>query len=279
MAAGFMSTNFLATALLFRPWREVMLLSSSAFFITATLVALFSTTSPVIQKAQKNNKQSKNYGVFSSQTWLNAIFIGATYFPIMLIIEGGIGPSLLKSIHTNCTPNDISFGISLVFTGWMIAGPISGLIINKCGPFLPMSIAAASGAILSYIILYIPLSPQLLNLTLFLFGATNTGLLGSISLAAKMHGKNNAALSLAITNMAMTLIGAFLCSILPTILEFSSHPILENGIPSYSASAYQSVFQCMITIPLAGMFCLILMQRNLPAKTEPILNTEVLSQP
>lgn len=267
MAAGFFATNWLTYSITVSPWRDVVMSTSWLLFVTGVLVAVFACTGNPIASSHASDKTEQapkgSAQVFtSSQTWLNAIYIGATYFPAMMILEGGMGPSLLASIHSTSTPVQIAFAISLTFIGWMIAGPFAGMLADKYGRVLFMRLTALSGAILSAVILYIPLSPEMLYVVLFLFGVTNTGLLGSYSVAAEMHGKENAAVSLAVSNMFTILIGAILCGVLPSILELTCKAQLVDGVPIYSAADYQSIFSCMIYIPLISLACAMLVKET-----------------
>lgn len=266
MAAGFAATNIITAALLTHPWRTVIMNMSWLLFGAGILVALFACRgNPVTQEDESSTTPSHNSSaaIFTSaQTWLNAIYIGATYFPVMMILEGGMGPSILASIHTSNTPLQIAFGISLTFIGWMIAGPIAGMLADKFGRVLLMRLSALSGAIIAAIILYVPLSASMLYVVLFLFGATNTGMLGSYSVAAEMHGKANASVSLAVANMFTILIGAILCGVLPSILELTCDATLVDGIPVYSAASYQRVFSCMIYVPIISLICAMLVKET-----------------
>lgn len=267
MAAGFFATNWLTYAITVDPWRDVVMNVSWLLFITGVLVTIFACSgNSVVENSSQDDAESAPQGssqVFtSSQTWLNAIYIGATYFPAMMILEGGMGPSLLASIHSTSTSAQIAFSISLTFIGWMFAGPFAGMLADKYGRVLFMRLSALAGAILSAVILYIPLTPEMLSITLFLFGVTNTGLLGSYSVAAEMHGKANAAVSLAVANMFTILIGAILCGVLPSILELTCQAQLLDGVPIYSASDYQRIFACMIYIPLISFACAMLVKET-----------------
>jgi MFS family permease len=263
MAAGFAATNWLTYAIAHGPWQHAITQVAAILCATGLLISVFacrgnpiSAVSDTTSSDTKSSTDAQSHNIFfNAQTWLNAIYIGTTYFPVMMIVEGGVGPSMLASIHTANTAAQISFAISMTFVGWMVAGPFAGMIADKYGRVLLMRLSALCGALISAVILYVPLPPAMLCLVLFLFGVTNTGLLGSYSVAAEMHGKSNAAVSVAIANMFTILIGAVLCGILPTMLELHCPSIIVDGLPKYEASSYQYIFSSMIYIPLISLLC------------------------
>lgn len=269
MAAGFAAYNWwVAYALPQQPWTEAMMTVAWALLATGLVIALFTCKgNPVEEPAEEANNEgdtpASGGNIFlNPQTWLNSLYAGTNYFPVMMVIEGGMGPRLLASIHTTSTPEQIAFAISMTFIGWMVAGPFAGAVADKYGRVLLMRLSAIAGALFAALILYVPLSPLMLCISLFFFGVTNTGIIGCYSVAAEMHGSANASLSLAIANMFTILVGAILSGVLPSILELTCQANIIDGIPTYKAIDYQTVFSCMIYIPLFSLLCAMLVKET-----------------
>lgn len=265
MAAGFAATNWLTYAIAHAPWQKVITQVSWVLLATALIIALFACKGNPVHHPEEKNASGETIPTatsseifFNPQTWFNSLYAGTNYFPVMMIIEGGMGPSILASIHTSSSPQMIAFAISMTFIGWMVAGPFAGVLADKYGRVFLMKISALFGAVFAALILYVPMSPTMLCITLFLFGVTNTGIIGCYSVAAEMHGPANAGLSLAIANMFTILVGSILSGVLPSILELTCEATIIDGVPIYQAIDYQTIFSCMIYIPLISLLCAML---------------------
>jgi MFS family permease len=264
MAAGCIASNMIPLFLKFMSWQEVTQISASGLAILGVIIFICVPNVPPTEDKTEAPQASlslplssdKTDSIYCSfQTWTNAMYAGFIYFPLMVFTEGGLGPSLLQSIH-NHSRAEISFCISIIFIGWMIGGPIAGVLSNHYGRTRIMRYSAIMGLIFAGCTLFVKMPMLLLSPCLFLFGITNTGIIGSYSISTEMHGPKNASVSLAITNMATILIGSILGGLLPFILEMTSTPIFLEGIPTYSASDYQRVFGTAILIaPVIAYIC------------------------
>ncbi len=256
MCAGFLGTNAITQALNHHSWRTIIQVSAIGLAGLSFIVLFFvpSKKDDALSAAQLSSngtntqppKESKNI-YRSCQTWTNALYAGFVYFPLMVLTEGGLGPALLTSVH-GLSREEIAFAISMIFVAWTIGGPIAGSIADRYGRTTIMRFSALAGLITTSIGIFIPLSYSALCVCLFLFGITNTGIVGCYSIAAEMHGKENASVSIAIANMATILIGSILGGILPRILEIYGHATMKEGAIFYTAHDYQIIFGSAIVI-------------------------------
>ena len=268
MAAGFIATNWITAQLRIQSWQEITQCFAISLAVLGVIIFAFvpackmkeTATKETATKEKHCEPASSHYAsrtsiYNNSQTWANSLYAGLIYFPTMVFTEGGVGPSLLGSIHQQ-SREDIAFAISMIFIAWMIGGPLCGLVANKCGRTRIMRFSAIAGLVISGYVMFVPMPPIHLAVCLFLFGITNTGLVGCYSIAAEMHGPNNASVSLAIANMATILTGSILGGILTYILTITSTATFIAGTPYYSAADYQQIFgTTMIIIAIFAYMC------------------------
>jgi len=273
MAAGFIATNVITAQLNIRSWQEITQYSVAGLAFLGSLIFLLvpCVTSEAIQESPTADvtplEEEPPVSIYRNmQTWTNALYAGFLYFPLMVFTEGGLGPGLLSSIHQH-SREDIAFAISMIFIAWMVGGPVCGFIADHYGRTKLMRLSAISGLITAGSAIFIPMSATHLAICLFLFGITNTGIVGCYSIAAEMHGPKNASVSIAIANMATILIGSILGGILPSVLELTSNPTFVDGIPYYSAYDYQRIFGTAIIItPIIAYICASLTRELKPKK-------------
>lgn len=262
MASGFIATNWLGLQLTHQEWPVIVQKISLSLGILGSLLFILMPVSQVsapmaMQTDEPECDLSDNEPsiYYNTQTWINALYAGCIYFPMMVFTEGGLGPSMLRSIHQQ-SQEAILFPISMIFIASMIGGPLCGLIVNTYGRTKIMRLSAIAGLFTVSTIMFIPMSIVPLTLCLCLFGFTNTGLIGCLSLATDMHGPKQATLSLALVNMFTILIGSIFNGILPHVLENTANATFIAGIPYYQSYDYQKVFgTVLILAPIMAYLC------------------------
>ena len=247
MAAGFIATNWITAQLGIQSWQEIIQYFAMSLAALGMIIFIFipvfepKETASTLENSTARASTSNAFIYYNVQTWTNSLYAGLIYAPTMIFTESGLGPSLLESIHQH-SRKDIAFAISMIFIAWMIGAPLCGLVSSKYGRSRVMRFSAIAGLVTAGSVIFIPMSPTHLAICLFLFGMTNTGLIGCYSIASEMHGPKNASVSLAIANMATILTGSILGGILSFTLTFTSSPRFIDGIPCYSSVDYQRVF-------------------------------------
>ncbi|NBV29528.1 MFS transporter, partial [bacterium] len=239
MVGGFLGVNLIAYFIQFYSWQHITLIMGLVLGLLAVLIAFLVPQTPApIQQSKKNPETTEpadqERSIFlQSKTWFNALYAGFIYLPVMVFTES-FGKNILLATQQH-SEKAISFGLSLVFVGWIIGGPTCGIIADRYGRVLVMKISAVSGLIFTALFLFVPMSLLALNISLFLFGLTNTGIVGCYSISAEMHGPAKASVSIAVANMTTILVGALLVPLLPRLLEMQAHPVFVHNIPVYSA--------------------------------------------
>jgi len=185
------------------------------------------------------------------QSWYNGIFVGLLYAPTAAFAELWGVPFLTETY--NMSTEVAATGISAIFLGWAIGGPITGWISDKQGKRKPtMALSALLSVITLSMILYIPnLSTTALFILLFLYGITNTGVATSYALSSEINKPEVSGTSIAFANMASVIIGSGFQPIIGKILDNTWDGTMINGAPVYSLSSYHSA---LYLLPL----CLVL---------------------
>lgn len=148
--------------------------------------------------------------------------------------------------------------VSMIFVGWIVGGPIIGLIsdrFSKRKPFLFISIFLT--AICLTPVIYVSHLPMwLLFSLLFLVGFFSSAQLLNFSLAVEMSPKEANGTSIALINFIVAIGSSVIQPLLGFLLDVGWDGALKNGIPFYSVADYR---QAMICFPVALMVAFILL--------------------
>jgi MFS family permease len=258
MVGGFLGMNIITQSIQIYTWQQITFITSLGLCFLALIIGFAVPSTPVLVKnvttTANPSKEAHERSIFlQSKTWINSLYAGFIYIPFMAFVES-YGMTFLPTIQQQST-EVIAFGLSLAFVGWIIGGPACGIIADRYGRTLVMKISAIAGFICSMLMLFVPMSALNLQIVLFLFGLTNTGIIGCYSISAEMHGPSQASLSISIANMTTILIGALLVPLLPRLLDLQSTPLFVDGLPMYSAADYQHTFGLVLLAPIAAYLC------------------------
>ena len=259
MVGGFLGTILITKLMASYSWQNIMIGISIGLTLLAFMIGALVPKTPVPVIAQKNSSDPSNNepSIFlQMKTWTNALYVGFMYLPLSLLTES-FGKRVLTAIHGHDV-SVISVGVSLIFAGWFIGGPICGMIADRIGRIPVMKFTAFAGFAFMALLLYVPLSPLMLQLSLFFFGLTNTGIVGCYAISAEMYGPSQASVSIAIANMATILVGVILLPSLAKMLELSSTPMIINDVPLYAAADYQHTFGLVLLAPMIAYVCAML---------------------
>jgi len=206
-----------------QPWQTSMLFFAGILAILAFLITIF------VRNGPKPASQSKITHlpfltilsiVFNNrQTWLIGLFAGFLYMPMAVIAElwGSFYLSSAQQISLN-TAND---GLSLIFIGWAIGGPLSGALSNEVGRRPVMIFSAFLSFILVASLLYLPpISPVILYALLFFFGLANSGLTAAYTAIAELNPPSVAGIALGFGNGMSVIIGAFCQQIIGALMDW-----------------------------------------------------------
>lgn len=224
-AAGAVPVSFLVATI---GWRNSMFAVGTLFVVLSTFLYQYiqdspksKTKSPLLKGTHELTiPQSLKIIIFSKQTWLNALYAGFLFAPTAVIGES-IGAAYLQ-FGRNLSAHAAALAISLIFIGWGIGGPLSGLISDKIGKRKPIMIGSAlCGMLLSSLLIFTPhLNQQTAFILFFLFGMTNTGVAIAYAVSTELHASNVKGTAIGFTNMASILIGASLQPAVGWLIDF-----------------------------------------------------------
>ncbi|MCX7115622.1 MAG: MFS transporter [Gammaproteobacteria bacterium] len=172
------------------------------------------------------------------QMWIIGIIGCVLYLPSVVFLDV-YGISYFKIAH-HLTSQQAANVSALTFLGWIIGGPIIGIISDKIKRrCLPLMITSAITAILLYIIFYYPgLTLGQLSAIAFIAGLC----CGAHPLCFALGKENNpphlAGTAVAVTNMFIMLGGMIFPPIIGRLLDLQHPQNLLNAVSTYTASDY-----------------------------------------
>ncbi|MGE0831882.1 MAG: MFS transporter [Simkaniaceae bacterium] len=229
----------------------------------ALILFLFIRKEPKSSKEQKRKETSADLGenlkiVCSNyRTWLNGIIALLFYMTTAAFASLWGIPFLVESYQIS---KDLAgFIVSMIFVGWIIGGPIIGVISDRCNkrkPFLYASTLLTCLCILPVIYLS-GLPTWLLFVLLLLVGFFQSAQLLNFSLAIELNPIKAKGTSIALTNFLVAFGSSVMQPLLGFLLDLGWDGKVREGIPVYSLEDYH---MAMMSFPvtLALSFILLL---------------------
>lgn len=196
-------------------------------------------------------------------TWINAL-AALCFYMTTTAFAGLWGPSFLQSTH-GVTKEVAGYAMSMVFAGWLVGGPVTGFLSDFLGKRKWTIGAGILGALICLVpVIYIPsISIYAIYALLFFVGLFSSAELLSFSLAIELNSLRAKATAAAFTNFIISCGDAIVQPLIGFLLDLNWTGALENGIRSYSISAYQSALSCLpISLALAGLLILFVKEKK-----------------
>ena len=193
----------------------------------------------------------------NKQLWLVASYGGLIYMctPVFCGLWGV--PYLMLKL--NIDKETAANAISLVLVGWAIASPLWGIFTNYIGRRKPALYLSAIGSLITLsIVIYLPISKNIIELLLLMFGIFSAAFLPAFSIARDICEGPYVATGLSFMNM-MNMIGiALIQPFIGYLLDRFWQGQLANNIRIYPLEAY---YIALSLLPLAIFISLILLWR------------------
>ncbi len=195
------------------------------FLLLAILSFLFvrDPNSPTNQDAESNSAQDGlNWVALKNKyVWFNALYAGLVFAPVQALGEYW-GPFFLSNVYDLSTTQS-AWAKSMLFVGWVIGGPMAGMLSDKIGR-RPIMIGSGilSLLLLSLLFVNLELSSLAVFILCFALGFFNTGLVAAYTASSEILDKASSGISLAICNMLSISIGAIFISVCGALLDLIS---------------------------------------------------------
>jgi MFS family permease len=178
-------------------------------------------------------------------TWINGLC--ALFFYMTTTAFAGLwGLSFVQTAY-GVGKETAGYAMSMVFAGWMIGGPLTGLFSDYIGQRkLPLKIGIVGSLLCLIPVIYFPIIHiYIVYLLLFLVGLFSSAELLNFSLAIEMNSVRAKATAAAFTNFMISCGDALVQPFVGFLLDSNWAGVLENGIRSYGVAEYQIALSCL----------------------------------
>jgi len=222
------------------------------FFIRKQRESHRSTTKQASTTLFRNLKMvCMNYKI-----WLNGVIALLTYMTTTAFASLWGIPFLMQSY--GFSQELAGFIISMIFVGWIVGGPIVGMVSDRCNrrkPFLYICIILTIFTLLP--VLYISHLPiSLLFVLLFFVGFFQSGELLNFSLAIEFNPIELKGMSIAFTNFLIASGSSIVQPLIGRFLDWGWDKSFQGGVPIYSLHNYHIA---LLTLPVTLVLALILL--------------------
>lgn len=248
-------------------WRHSLLILAGIGLVLAVLVFFVIHHSPkTLDKHTKFRIKDKKseHSILSgllqvlkcSQSWILAVY-GGLMFATTSIFGGLWGVPFLIKAYDLSRPTAAG-AVSVLFLGWVIGGPLSGVLVNLLGSYKKILWVSSLGSLtVLLIVLYRgPFPVFVLSILMFLFGLFSSFFLPSFSLIHDIHTAKNSGAALGFMNTANMLGGALGQPLIGILLDLNWDGTLVNNVRDYSLSNYQYSLSCLPMIIAASILLL-----------------------
>ncbi len=251
-------------------WRQTMTYMG-IFGIVLAMIIYFvvkdapANTTPKTLRSTLNLKDGLLSMVKNKQLWLVASYGGLIYMctPVFCGLWGV--PYLMLKL--NIDKETAANAISLVLVGWAIASPLWGIFTNYIGRRKPALYLSAIGSLITLsIVIYMPISKNMIELLLLMFGIFSAAFLPAFSIARDICEGPYVATGLSFMNM-MNMIGIALAQpLVGYFLDQLWQGQIEHDIRIYSLAAYQQALS-LLPVGLLLAMCFVPFIREVSPKT------------
>ena len=235
-------------------WRHAMLYLAAFGVVLVVFIVSIVRHSPdhmekVLNPVRKQRTQPLLHGLMlvikCRQSWILAVY-GGLMFASTSIFGGLWGVPFLMKVHSLDRPTAAGI-VSVMFFGWVIGGPLSGVLPNMMNSYKKVLWISSSGALIVMLaILYVPsLSVLSLSVLIFGFGLFSSCFLPSFTLMHDLHANGNSGAALGFMNTANMVGGAVGQPVIGILLDLFWNGTLVNNARDYSTADYQYALTCL----------------------------------
>lgn len=264
MLGGFVAQSPMVFLTKMVGWRNAILLDAGLGLVVACIIAFLVQDRPPGKhdeaKADKTKLQtlglwrSIKLVVFNPNNWLGGLYTSLLNSPVFLL--GGLwGMHYLIQVH-HLTPVQASYATSMFFVGVILGSPAFGWFSDYIGRrCLPMIFGAILSLIVVLVLIYTPnLSLTSLIFLFFLIGFTTSSQVLTYPAIAELNPIALTGTALSVASLTIMFSGVVLLPLFGWLLEVNGGHTIVNGLPVYSAEAFN---RAMLIMPIAFVIGLI----------------------
>ncbi|MBN2479335.1 MAG: MFS transporter [Parachlamydiales bacterium] len=189
-------------------------------------------------------------------TWVNAL-IALLFYMTTTAFAGLWGLSFVQTAY-GVSKEVAGYAMSMVFAGWLVGGPLSGLWSDYIGKRKSAIRIGILGTLICLIpVIYFPvIHIYVVYFLLFLVGVFSSAELLCFSLAIELNTFKAKATAAAFTNFMISCGDAVIQPLVGFLLDFNWSGTILKGIRMYSQKDYQIALSCL---PIALILAFLLM--------------------
>lgn len=216
---------------------------------------------------QPKNSFGKNFKSVckNPQTWINGVV--CMMFYTATVGYGGLWAiPFLKNVH-HMSNEEASFAASMVYVGWIVAGPIIGYVSDRlCNRKIMLYIFTLLSLIFFSIITYANIQSDLcIFILIFLLGMSLSAQLLNYSLAIELNSPETKGTALAITNCLVFIAGSAIQTLVGSLLDHNWTGEWVDHVRVYSPHNYRIALTAFpITLVIAFVFTFFIKEKNKP---------------
>jgi len=200
-------------------------------------------------------------------SWINAL--AALFFYMTTTGFAGLwGLSFVQTAY-GVSKEIAGYAMSMVFLGWLVGGPLMGLLSDRMGKRTTAIRIGILGALVCLIpVIYSPgISIYVVYGLLFLVGFFSSAELLNFSLAIELNSMKAKATAAAFTNFIISCGDAVVQPFIGFLLDRNWGGSFEQGVRVYATSDYQIALSCLpLTLLIA--FLLLFFMKKAPSHKE-----------
>lgn len=201
--------------------------------------------------------------ISQKNTWINA-FAALFFYMTTTAFAGLWGLSFVQTAYG--TSKEVAgYAMSMVFVGWLVGGPLTGLLSDFFGTRSTTLRISALGALVCLIpVIYVPTIPLYsVYALLFFVGFFSSAELLSFSLAIELNSAKAKATAAAFTNLVISCGDAVVQPLVGFLLDTHWTGVLENGIRVYTTDSYQTALTVLpVTLLLAFILLFFIKEKS-----------------
>lgn len=195
-------------------------------------------------------------------TWINGI-AALLFYMTTTAFAGLWGLSFVQSAY-DVSKEVAGYAMSMVFAGWVVGGPLTGLLSDFLGKRKTTIRIGVLGALICLVpVIYFPSIPiYAVYILLFLVGLFSSAELLSFSLAIEVNSVAAKATAAAFTNCLISCGDAIVQPLVGFLLDHNWSGAMKDGVRHYSTTDYQMALACLPISLVLAFFLLFFIKKE-----------------